>query len=223
MPGLTIGKLAASAGIGVETVRFYERKGLIDRPLRPAGGYRVYADESINRLGFIREAQDVGFTLKEIADLLTLRANPATDCAAMRGRAAAKLAQLEFRIEQFERMCTTLGGLLAECPGRGKLDTCSIVAALSHPAPGSRPARRNSIPRSRKSMMKAAELTIQGMHCEGCAKTVEALLSAEPGVKATTASYASGSARVLYDPAVADPALLAVAIARAGYLVTEKQ
>ena len=223
MQGLTIGKLAASAGVGVETVRFYERKGLIDRPARPAGGSRLYPGESVTRLGFIREAQDVGFTLKEIADLLTLRANPATDCAAMRGRAAAKLAQLESRIAQFERMCTTLGGLLAACPGRGALDGCSIVAALSQAAPGSCSDRRNRIAGSRKSMMKTAELTIQGMHCEGCAKTVEALLSTEPGVKAATASYASGSARVLYDPAVADPALLAVAITRAGYLVTDKQ
>ena len=122
MERLTIGKLAAAAGVGVETVRFYERKGLIQRPARPGGGFRVYSQEAIARLAFVREAQELGFTLKEIGDLLTLRANPAADCAAVRGRAATKLAQLESRIAKFERMRATLRELLSECPGRGELD-----------------------------------------------------------------------------------------------------
>jgi len=222
MQGLTIGKLAAAAGVGVETVRFYERKGLMERPGRPATGYRVYSMEAVTRLAFVREAQEVGFTLKEIRDLLALRANPATDCAAVRGRAAAKVAQLETRIARFERMRATLGDLLAECPGRGGLDQCSIVEALSQPALSPRPAGRRN-PSARGSAMKTAELAIQGMHCEGCAKTIEALLATEPGVKAATASFANGSARVLYDPAASDPARLMAAVARAGYRVTENR
>ena len=222
MERMTIGKLAAAAGVGVETVRFYERKGLIQRPARPAGGFRVYSEEAISRLAFVREAQELGFTLREIRDLLALRANPASDCAAVRGRAAAKLAQLENRIAQSERMRATLRDLLSECPGRGELDKCSIVEALSAPAKRSHPARRRNRS-ARRSAMKTAELTIQGMHCDGCAKTIEALLGAEPGVKAATASYASGSARVLYDPAAADLARLIHAVERAGYQVPESR
>ena len=222
MDGLTIGKLAAAAGVGVETVRFYERKGLIQRPARPAGGFRVYSSDAIARLAFVREVQEVGFTLKEIRDLLMLRANPAADCAAVRGRAAAKLAQLESGIAKFERMCANLRELLSECPGRGQLDKCSIVEALSAPAKRSHPARHRTRS-ARRSEMKTAELTIQGMHCDGCAKTIEALLAAEPGVKAATASYASGSARVLYDPAAADLARLIHAVERAGYRVPESR
>ena len=222
MERMTIGKLAAAAGVGVETVRFYERKGLLQRPARPAGGFRVYPNDAVARLAFVREAQEVGFTLKEIRDLLMLRANPAADCAAVRGRAAAKLAQLESGIARFERMCAKLRELLSECPGRGELDKCSIVEALSAPAKRSHPARRRNRS-ARRSAMKTAELTIQGMHCDGCAKTIEALLGAEPGVKAATASYASGSARVLYDPAAADLARLVHAVERAGYRVPESR
>jgi DNA-binding transcriptional MerR regulator len=222
MHGLTIGKLAAAAGIGVETVRFYARKGLIRRPARPATGFRRYSPDAVSQLSFVREAQAVGFTLKEIRDLLALRANPAADCAAVRARAAAKLAQLESRIAQFGRMRATLRELLSGCPGRGELDQCSIVEALSARAKRSRPAGRDD--RSATSPeMKTAELTIQGMHCDGCAKTIEVLLAAEPGVKAATASYANGSARVLYDPAAADLARLIRAVERAGYQVPESR
>lgn len=222
MERLTIGKLAAAAGVGVETVRFYQRKGLIARPARPASGYRIYSAEAIARLAFVREGQELGFTLKEIRELLALRADPVADCAAVRARAAAKLAQLETRISQCERMRATLRDLLSDCPGRGELGRCSIVAALSAPAERSHRAwRRNRS--ARRSAMKTAELIIQGMRCDGCAKTIEALLSAEPGVKAVTASYAGGSARVLYDPAVADLARLVQAIERAGYQVQESR
>ena len=222
MDGLTIGKLAAAAGVGVETVRFYERKGLIQRPARPSSGFRVYSQEAIAKLAFVREAQQVGFTLREIRDLLALRANLATDCAAVRGRAAAKLAQLETRIAQFVRISATLRNLLSACPGRGELDKCSIVEALSASAKRSHPGGRRHRS-ARRSAMKTAELTIRGMHCDGCVKTIEALLAAEPGVKAATASYASGSARVLYDPAAADLARLIHAVERAGYRVPESR
>ncbi|MGH8631295.1 MAG: heavy metal-responsive transcriptional regulator, partial [Burkholderiales bacterium] len=161
---MTIGKLAATAGIGVEKVRFYERKGLIERPARPANGYRAYSKEAIARLAFVREAQELGFTLREIRDLLALRANPAADCAAVRARTASKLAQLENRIAQSERMRATLRDLLSECPGRGELDKCSIVEALSAPAKRSHAARRRNRG-AKESAMKTAELTIQGMHC----------------------------------------------------------
>lgn len=213
---LTIGELAQVSGLGVETVRFYERRGLIERPARPARGFRAYTREAIGRIAFIREAQELGFTLAEVRALLALNANPKTDCAAVRGRAAAKLGQLDTRMARLSRMRGTLHALLARCPGRGALADCPIIAALSAPQPpGPTRARRGS----RRSAMKTGELIIDGMHCDGCAKTVESLLSAESGVKAANASFASGSAMVVFDPEKIDLAALARAVERAGYQV----
>jgi MerR family transcriptional regulator, copper efflux regulator len=211
---LTIGELARAAGLGVETVRFYERRGLIERPARPVRGFRAYPRAVIDRLAFVRQAQALGFTLKEVRDLLALKAAPGTDCAAVRGRAAAKLGQLDMRMARLTRMRTVLHGLLARCPGRGTLADCPIAAALSAP-PAAPPANHGA----RRSTMKTAELVIDGMHCDGCAKTVESLLGAEPGVKVATASFMQGSAKVVFDPAKIELAALAKAVERAGYLV----
>lgn len=215
---LTIGELARHAGLSVETIRFYERNGIIAQPARPAAGYRSYPPDVVAKLGFVREAKQLGFTLKEIRDLLALRDNPQTDAAAVRGRAAAKLAQIEDRIGQWQRMRVTLQDLLSTCPGSGALEGCSIVEALSvEPTQivGRRPGG------NRRTSMKTVDLTIQGMHCDGCAKTVEALLSAEPGVRAATVSYASGRGRVLFDPATIELAQLVRTVERAGFVVSE--
>jgi len=215
---LTIGELARLSGLGVETIRFYERRGLLERPARPVRGFRAYPRVAIERIAFVREAQELGFTLKEVRDLLALKSAPGTDCAAVRGRAAAKLGQLDTRMARLSRMRTALHGLLARCPGRGALADCPIVAALCVPRPtvlsGRAPGRS-----TRRLPMKTAELIIEGMHCDGCAKTVESLLSAEPGVKIATASFAQGSAKVVFDPAKVELAALAKAVERAGYLV----
>ena len=111
----TIGELACVAGVGVETVHFYERRGLIERPERPASGFRAYPRQTVSRLAFVREAQELGFTLREVRDLLPLNANPATDCAAVRGRAAAKLGQLEARMARFARMRAALRLFMYHC------------------------------------------------------------------------------------------------------------
>lgn len=216
---LTIGELAQRAGVGVETIRFYERKGLIAQPVRPATGFRAYPQDVLARLGFVHEAKQLGFTLKEIRDLLRLRDSPEADAAAVRGRAAAKLAQIEDRIIRLQRMRVTLQDLLSQCPGSGELNNCSIVKALSvsttQPDGGRVHSTKKAFP------MKTIDLMIQGMHCDGCAKTIEALLTTELGVKAATVSYGSGSARVLFDPASIDIPRLVKAVERAGYRVTE--
>jgi len=213
---LSIGELAQAAGIGVETVRFYERRGLLERPVRPARGFRTYPRAALERVAFVRAAQELGFTLKEVRDLLALRSAPATDCAAVRGRAAAKLAQLDTRMARLSRMRGTMHALLARCPGRGALADCPIVAALCAPRPA---ARAKASERSRRHAMKTEEMIIEGMHCDGCAKTVESLLTAEPGVKAASASFGSGTAKVVFDPGAIDLAALAKAVERAGYRV----
>ena len=82
---MTISKAARAAGVGVETIRFYERKGLINQPLKPVdAGFRVYAEETVQRVRFIRQAQQIGFTLREIDELLALRADPSTDSSDVR-------------------------------------------------------------------------------------------------------------------------------------------
>lgn len=131
MNELIIGKAATAAGVGVETIRFYERKGLIKQPPKPLDtGFRVYPEETVQRIRFIRQAQEIGFSLREIDELLSLRADPAADCAHVRERAAAKLEEVESKIEQLGRIRSALNELIAACPGRGALRECSIMASL---------------------------------------------------------------------------------------------
>lgn len=132
MSELTIGKLARVADVCVETIRFYERKGLVDQPLRPRdGGYRVYPPETAARIRFIREAQSLGFTLGEIESLLTLRTDPACDCGRVRTLAEEKRRDVLDKIAGLERIGAALDMLIAACPGRGSLRDCTILEALS--------------------------------------------------------------------------------------------
>ena len=131
MNGPTIGKAARMASVGVETIRFYERRGLIEQPPKPAlGGFRAYPDETVRRIRFIRQAQELGFSLREIDDLLSLRADPSSDAGDVRERAMATLHQVTEKIERLGRIHAALEGLIAACPGRGALWTCSIMDAL---------------------------------------------------------------------------------------------
>jgi MerR family mercuric resistance operon transcriptional regulator len=143
MRNMTIGIVARAAGVGVETVRFYERRGLIDQPLKPeASGYRDYPSATVERIRFIRQAQDLGFSLREIAELLALQADPGTDCADVRARAAAKLDDVFAKIERLQRIRGALEELIAACPGRGAVRACSILDALSETRESARKAAR---------------------------------------------------------------------------------
>lgn len=129
--GLTIGRIARRAGVGVETVRFYERRGLIEQPPKPRGsGFRLYSEDTVARIGFIRQAQDLGFSLGEVRELLALRADPSAEASEVRRRASAKLEQVEGKIESLERMRGALKDLIAACPGRGAIASCSIMETL---------------------------------------------------------------------------------------------
>lgn len=131
MRDLTIGETARRAGIGVETIRFYERRGLIARPPKPEGaGFRIYSSEQVRRLHFIRQAQRLGFSLREIGELLALRGDPAADRTAMRERAAAKLAEVRDKIVRLNEIGAALETVIAACPGGGGLAGCSILEAL---------------------------------------------------------------------------------------------
>lgn len=138
MRGMTISKAARRAGVGVETIRFYERKGLIQKPARPGtSGYRTYPEETVERIRFIRQAQELGFSLREVQELLSLRADPRADAADVRARAAAKLDDVNEKIRRLQRIGQALETLVAACPGHGELGCCSIMEALGGDTPKS--------------------------------------------------------------------------------------
>ena len=131
---MTIGRLARSAEVGVETIRFYEREGLLTAPARTTSGYRQYPPEAVARLGFIRRAKSLGFSLAEIRVLLQL-ADPGREMTADRAQVKAltqhKLADIDRRIEELQRMRAALADLDRQCSGRGSVAGCPIIEALN--------------------------------------------------------------------------------------------
>src|SRR3990172_7588725 len=104
MGTLTIGRLAKKAQVNIETVRYYERRGLLPEPPRRQSGYRQYSENDVSRLLFIKRAQTLGFTLKEILELLSLRVDPKTTCGDVKRRAEVKIAGMEERIRDLQKM-----------------------------------------------------------------------------------------------------------------------
>ena len=130
MKGLTIGELATKAHVGVETVRFYERQGLIEQPQKPSKGFRRYPPETVRRIQFMRRAKGLGFTLKEISELLDLRFDPERSCVEVREIAETKISDVERRIADLEKIRTVLGELVKACKGKGAVSECPILDAL---------------------------------------------------------------------------------------------
>lgn len=142
MDGLTIGELARQAGVNVETLRYYERRGLLPRPPRSTSGYRLYPQDTMRRVRFIKHAKGLGFSLKETSELLMLRVHPDTTCGDVRRRAEDKIADIDAKIHILERMKTTLTQVVSVCHGRGPISECPILAALDHVEEESMTARR---------------------------------------------------------------------------------
>ena len=130
MSGNTIGSVAKRAGVGVETVRFYERRGLIKQPPAPRTGFRSYSDDVVDRVRFIRHAKDLGFTLAEIGDLLSLRADPRVNCEAVQRRAEEKVADVDAKMRALRRIKTQLNKLARACENRETTAECPILEAL---------------------------------------------------------------------------------------------
>ncbi len=130
MDGMTIGRLAREAGVHVETVRYYERRRLLERPPEPSSGYRIYSRKAIRRIRFIKRAQELGFSLREIAELLSLRAEPRRRCADVQARAEAKIGEIEEKIHTLGSMKKALGKLVQECTGRRSVTECPVLEAL---------------------------------------------------------------------------------------------
>lgn len=130
MKRLTIGQVAKRAQVNIETIRYYERKGLIPPPPRRESGYRQYPEDAVNRVQFIKRAQELGFSLKEIVELLSLRVGPGTTCGDVKKLAEGKVAEIEGKIQTLERMKEILAGLTAECEGQSSASKCPILEAL---------------------------------------------------------------------------------------------
>jgi MerR family mercuric resistance operon transcriptional regulator len=146
----TIAKAARAAGVHVETIRYYERVGLIERPRTVGTAYRVYPDETLRRIRFIKRAQTVGLSLREIRGLLALKDDEGSLCADVRGRIEAKVADIECRLRDLATMRATLMDLLDTCPGRGSSERCPIMRDLDGDAPG-RPTNATAKRTGRKS------------------------------------------------------------------------
>jgi MerR family copper efflux transcriptional regulator len=130
MGNLTIGQVAKKAGVNVETIRYYERFGYTPKPPRPKSGYRQYSEETVNRIQFIKRAQKLGFTLKEISELLSLKVDPDTTCADVKRRAEAKIADIEEKIRTLQGIKKALAKLVAMCSGKGTTGECPIIEVL---------------------------------------------------------------------------------------------
>lgn len=130
MKPLTIGEVARQAGVGVETVRFYERQGLLEEPERRASGYRQYDVEAVAVLRFIRRAKELGFTLREIKGLLALRLDASATRAEVRQQAKVKVTDIEAKIADLQRMRDVLVKLVKKCHGDGAATGCPILEAL---------------------------------------------------------------------------------------------
>lgn len=130
MESFTIGEVARRAEVGIDTVRYYERNHLLPDPPRRLSGYREYDRDDVRRLRFIRRAKDLGFTLAEIRELLTLSTDRERGVRGVKARAEARLAEVELRVRELQQIRRGLKRLIAACPGHGPLDNCPILAAL---------------------------------------------------------------------------------------------
>ena len=126
----TIGQVANAAKVNVQTIRYYERRGLFPTPRRTLAGYRQYADDAVARLRFIKHAQDLGFSLQEIQELLRLRVRHSGACDTVERKTRQKVEVVQQRIRDLQRMKRTLERLAAACAARRPTDDCPILEVL---------------------------------------------------------------------------------------------
>ena len=127
---MTVGDVANLAGVNVQTVHYYERRGVIPTPARNESNYRVYGPETVSRIRFVQRAQELGFSLKDIRDLLTLRASPRSRCDQVRRRAELKIQDIDEKIRTMRAMRKALSKVVGECSGSGPITECPILESL---------------------------------------------------------------------------------------------
>src|SRR5215469_7906949 len=128
--GLKIGEVAERGGVNLQTIRYYEREGLLLEPPRLASGYRMFPESAVRRVRFIKRAQELGFSLAEIRELLSLWEDSEAGAQQMRERTRAKVANIEEKIHPLQAMRDALNALAESCPGCGPLSECPILDAL---------------------------------------------------------------------------------------------
>lgn len=127
---LSIGQVAQAADVNVQTIRYYERRGLFAAPRRTAAGYRQYPEAAVSRMRFIRHAQELGFSLREVQDLLCLRVRHGAACDVIERKTRLKIAVVERKIHDLQRLQRTLDRLATACAARRPTDDCPILEAL---------------------------------------------------------------------------------------------
>lgn len=127
---LTIGQVAKAAHVNIETIRYYEREGLIPAPPRTPAGYRQYTDEAVRRVRFMKRAQTLGFSLDEVGTLLAVRVRPGSACHEVVAEANKAIERIDHKIAELTRMRNALGTLADACRGRRALRECPILDVL---------------------------------------------------------------------------------------------
>lgn len=140
---LSIGAFATSAGVNVETIRFYQRRGLLPEPARPLGGIRRYGSADVSRVKFVKSAQRLGFSLDDVAQLLRLE--DGTHCSAAAELASRHLAEVRVRLKDIKRMEKALSTLVAQCESSSGLVTCPLIASLNEGLGHRRPAGADTV------------------------------------------------------------------------------
>ena len=128
--GLKIGEVAERGGVNLQTIRYYEREKLLPEPPRLVSGYRVYPDQTVRRVRFIKRAQEIGFTLAEIRELLAIRIDSGRDSAEVRALANAKINDIKEKIQTLHRMKEALGRITERCSGCGPASECPILESI---------------------------------------------------------------------------------------------
>lgn len=128
--GLKIGQVASAANVNIQTIRYYERTGLLAPAPRTPSGYREYDDEAVKRLRFIKHAQALGFSLKEISELLALRVRHGAACRPVEEKTRAKIALIDDRVRELTRLRRTLERLAAACHARARTADCPVLETL---------------------------------------------------------------------------------------------
>src|SRR5216683_674504 len=127
---LKIGEVAERGGVNLQTIRYYEREKLLPEPPRLPSGYRMFPEQTVHRVRFIKRAQELGFSLAEIRDLLSIQIDPKRECSDVKRMAKTKIADIDEKIWTLEALKRVLGGLAELCPGRGTSSECPILESI---------------------------------------------------------------------------------------------
>lgn len=130
MEYLTTGRLAKEAGVNIDTVRYYEKRGLIPKPARKDSGYRLFKEDAIRRIAFIKHAQEIGFSLREVEELLSLRVNSKTTCGDVQKKTEAKIVEVESKILNLQRIKRALEKMTDICRSNTRTNECPILDML---------------------------------------------------------------------------------------------